>query len=162
MTTATPLQPGSNEYVTVQSKFTSKMAGKYNIQIHSIIKVEVPKHITNNHEIYKKNNPGLRCDQYFHGTKHACAIRNLNSSKICQNAVCCVCGIIRTGFRLNNSRVWFSPDAWYSHGYTNVGIDSSRAMFIIDVVGASYSSGSEYTVARAEAIIPRYLIVYSG
>ncbi|KAF0464141.1 poly ADP-ribose polymerase 12-like [Gigaspora margarita] len=148
-----PLSISSSEYTTVKSTFTSKMALKYNIQIHSIIRVEMPKHIINNHKAYKKNNPNLRCAQYFHGTKHVCAIRSLNNSNFCQpNVACSVCGIIRTGFKLNNGGVWFSPDAWYSHSYTNLGPDSSRTMFIVDVVGAANSSGSENYVAYAENI----------
>ncbi|CAG8676141.1 23031_t:CDS:2, partial [Cetraspora pellucida] len=150
MEVITPLNSSSSEYLKVKQNFTTKMASKFNIQVHSIIRVEMPKHINQNHEAYKKNNLHRGCVQYFHGTKHICDLKNLNNSKICANEACCVCNIIRTGFRLKNGRVWFSPDAWYSHGYTNVGIDSSRAMFIIDVVGASYSSDSEYNVGYAE------------
>ncbi|RIB04958.1 hypothetical protein C2G38_2220990 [Gigaspora rosea] len=153
MANVIPLSITSSEYTNVKSTFISKMASKYNIQIHSIIRVEMPKHIINNHETYKKNNPYLSCAQYFHGTKHVCAIRSLNNSKMCQpNAACSVCGIISTGFRLNNGGIWFSPDAWYSHSYTNIGPDSSRAMFIVDVVGAANSSCSENYVGYAENI----------
>ncbi|CAG8517860.1 33346_t:CDS:2, partial [Racocetra persica] len=150
MAMTTHLTPSSGEYLKVHTNFITKMAARYSVQVHSIFRVEVPKHINQNHEAYKKRNINLNCSQYFHGTKHNCDIRNLNNSGICSNAACCVCNIIRTGFRLNNGHVWFSPDAWYSHGYAAAGVGSSRAMFIIDVVGASNNSGSECTVASAE------------
>ncbi|CAG8445527.1 10237_t:CDS:2, partial [Scutellospora calospora] len=126
------LATNSSEYEKVKSNFSSRMNSQMH-SIHSIIRVEMPQHIVNNHEKYKKNNPNLQFRQFFHGTKHACSIKNLNT--LCNNSTCFVCSIIQ---------------ASYSHTFTRIGNDSSRAMFLVDVVGASPSSGSEFHVANAE------------
>ncbi|CAG8741536.1 14060_t:CDS:2, partial [Racocetra fulgida] len=40
--------------------------------------------------------------QLYHGTKHSCNIKELNSADmLCKNAECCTCGIVRNGPRLS-------------------------------------------------------------
>ncbi|CAG8543944.1 5564_t:CDS:2 [Cetraspora pellucida] len=112
----------------------------------------MPEYIIKKHQEFKKNRGvDAKVLQLYHGTKHSCDIKKLNSvDMLCKNAECSACGIVRNGPRMSLAKtcgigkfIWLAPTANISHEYTGViplqnqttskYIDC-RAVFLMDVV----------------------------
>ncbi|CAG8541635.1 1106_t:CDS:2 [Cetraspora pellucida] len=107
----------------------------------------MPEYIIKKHQEFKKNRGvDAKVLQLYHGTKHSCDIKKLNSvDMLCKNAECSACGIVRNGPRLSLAKTCGigTPTANISHEYTGViplqnqttsKYINCRAVFLMDVV----------------------------
>ncbi len=86
MASLTFLKSTDTEYTSIRNQFIN---GLSNARIHSIIKIDMPSHIADKHETYKKLNQVPQVQRLYHGTKYCCDIANLSDiNRLCQNAGC--------------------------------------------------------------------------
>ncbi|RUP52333.1 hypothetical protein BC936DRAFT_147580 [Jimgerdemannia flammicorona] len=165
--------PANNlDYLAVKTAFNSP-----GFTIKAIFRIQYPPAISNRFLNYREQVRATSNAQSskaitikrFHGTRNVqCVAVNemakgkaVGTTNFCSFARCGPCGIIKTGLRGgNDGRVWSGGSSATSHSYTiTIGGENTRVMFLCDAVGQGLPEAAP--VACVEAILPRFLILYS-
>ncbi|TFK49469.1 ADP-ribosylation [Heliocybe sulcata] len=151
------------KYKDILHQFDEKWlhSNKPKPKVHHIYKVSVPESVTAPYEKYKDDitkkrgipNERRRC----HGTKRACELGEGGGAGLCTSAQCSLCGILRTGFKLElagGHKPWKkSPCGRFGRGiYTSATSSKSD----------DYSCDECPSLARHKAMLLTKVVVGNG